>query len=108
MAAKGTTSTLREAIDILRVMCPTQYPVAVRRTRMAKETDDFADVELVMKGRRHFKIRLNAKLPVHFLIWVLVHEWAHCMTWEVTHRRHDDHGAHFGIAYSEAYRAIYS
>lgn len=106
MATKGTTKTLREAIDILRVMCPTQYLVTVRRTKMSH--DDYGDAELIKKGRRHFKIRLNAQLPIDFLVWVLVHEWAHCMTWEVTHRRHDDHGAFFGIAYSEAYNAIYS
>lgn len=106
MAVKGTTKTLRGAIDILRVMCPTQYPVAVRRAKMS--SDDYGDAELITKGRRHFKIRLNTKLSIDILIWVLIHEWAHCMTWEVTHRRHDDHGAFFGIAYSEAYNAIYS
>ena len=106
MAAKETTKTLRSTIEILRVMCPTQYPVVVRRSKLPHNC--FGEADLIKKGRRHFKIRLSSRLSVDFLIWVLVHEWAHCMTWDVTHRRHDDHGAFFGIAYAEAYKAIFS
>lgn len=101
----ATTKTLRASIEELRVLCPTQYPVVVRRAQLAKE--DFGEAQFITKGRRHFKIRLNSRLSIDFLIWVLIHEWAHCMTWEVTHKRHDDHGAFFGIAYSEAYKAVY-
>ena len=105
MAARHTTKKLREAVDTLRVLCPTQHPVQVRRCQMAP---DYGDVELTKKGRRCFKIRLSAQLPIDFQVWVLVHEWAHCMTWTISHHQHDDHGAFFGIAYAEAYKAIYS
>jgi hypothetical protein len=90
----------------LRVLCPTRYPVEVRRVRSLG--DAFGDCDLaVVNRRRRFRIRLLASLDPHFQVWVLVHEWAHAMTWELTHERHSDHGAHFGIAYSEAYTAIY-
>ena len=106
MAARGSIKKLREAVDTLRVLCPTPYPVEVRRVKMSVE--DFGDSEFIKRGRRYFKIRLNSTLPIEFQLWVLVHEWAHCMTWEISHRRHDDHGPFFGIAYAEAYNAIYS
>lgn len=106
MAARGSSKRLTEAIEALRVLCPTEHPVEVRRVKMSP--DDFGYAEFVSKGRKHFKVRINSTLPADFQLWVLIHEWAHCMTWNICHRRHDDHGAHFGVAYSEAYNAIYS
>ena len=106
MSMSGSTRTIKQTLETLRVLCPTQYPVRVRRTKLPDGI--FGDADYISKGKRHFKIRLCSKLTPEFLVWVLVHEWAHCMTWDLTHSRHDDHGAYFGIAYSEAYQAIYS
>ena len=95
---------LRTAAETLRVLCPTKYPVVIRRVKLT----DHGDCELVkVKRRRTFKIRISSNLDIQFQIWVLVHEWAHAMTWDITHDRHPDHGGHFGIAYAEAYAAIY-
>lgn len=105
MAAKSNVLALRQAVEILRVICPTQYPVSVRRSKLTK--DIHGDAEFIIKGGKRFKIRIKSDVALDFQIWVLIHEWAHCMTWDITHLRHDDHGAHFGVAYSEAYRAIY-
>jgi hypothetical protein len=103
--ARESTRTLKQALETLRVLCPTPHPVDVRRVRMAD--NDFGYADLVTGDKPKFKVRINRALQLDFQIWVLIHEWAHCMTWDLSHSRHDDHGAHFGVAYSEAYNAIY-
>lgn len=104
--ANSTTQGLKKALANLKVMCPTKYPVYVRRTKLPDPV--FGDAEFTkVKGKPAFKIRLCSTLPFQFQMWVLIHEWAHCMTWDITHDKHGDHGAHFGVAYSEAYKAIY-
>jgi hypothetical protein len=106
MSHRSNTRLLRDACETLRVLCPTDKPVVVVRAKMPD--GDFGDCALGKhKGRKVYKIRLNSALPWDFQQWVLIHEWAHAMTWPVTHSRHDDHGSHFGIAYAEAYQAIY-
>lgn len=103
---KSQAATLKAAADSLRVLCPTHYPVKVRRVDMAPAA--FGDAELLGSGNaKHFLIRINKNKDVDFQIWVLVHEWAHCMAWLAYHDRHVDHCPHFGIAYSEAYLAVY-
>jgi hypothetical protein len=89
----------------LRHFCPTNYPVRVIR-RQPPEEDD-ADCRLMTKGKYHYSIRISPKLTGRFAVWALVHEWAHAMSWPIHHGRHPLHGAFFGVAYAEAYTAIY-
>lgn len=107
MRGVPSKTPFKHALETLRVLCPAAHPVDVRRVQMAD--CDFGYADLVLSGESpKFRVRINRTLQQDFQIWVLIHEWAHCMTWDLSHSRHDDHGAHFGVAYSEAYQAIYN
>lgn len=100
--AKWNRKDWREAIDTLRTLCP--LPTQVSVTRVPLPDGDLGDCE---KRRGRFYIRISNEIPTDFAIWVLIHEWAHAMVWPLYKRRDRDHTSHFGIAWAEAYRAIY-
>lgn len=102
---KSDLAKFRKTLATLRVLCPTDYPVRVRRVPMGEGFH--GDVCISTRGKKAYKVRINSENCITCQIETLVHEWAHCMTWCVTHERHDDHGSHFGIAYAEAYQAAY-
>lgn len=103
MSKKDDLAYFRKQVETLRVLCPVKN-VEVRRCKLPSGQQGDAGYD---KKKRRYTIRINNALHIDFQIWVLIHEWAHCMTWTVTHDRHDFHGAHFGVAYSEAYTAVF-
>jgi hypothetical protein len=103
MARSKRLADFRLEIETLREHCPTLYPVVVRR--VSTTSDRYGDCTLKKsKGKPHFYVRIDKKLAYKMQVWVLIHEWAHCMVWD---ERHEDHGPHFGICYSSAYSAIF-
>jgi len=38
----------------------------------------------------------------------LIHEWAHCLAWNANHQTLEFHDAMWGVAYANAYNAIYA
>lgn len=105
MTSTSDRALFRKAIATLRVLCPTDRPVSVHRMDMPDGA--YGEASISVRGKRRYKIRVNTKYCIDMQIETLIHEWAHCMTWYVTHVRHADHGPHFGIAYAEAYNAIH-
>lgn len=104
IAKKGAFA---EALAALRVLCPTNHPVVVRRTTLPADTS-FGDAQLTGKGaKRHYFVRINKDMDPDLQIMILTHEWAHCMIWPIHHDRHPMHGPLLGVAWSEAYRAVY-
>ncbi len=53
-------------------------------------------------------MRVNRALETPQALEVLAHEWAHAMTWELEHDRCQSHSAYWGVAYAEAYRAVFN
>lgn len=102
MRANKHDRVFRRTVEDLLAICPVKYPVSVRRCKMAN--DDFGDADF-RKGKYH--IRINRDLDPDFQIWVLVHEYAHCLSWNVIHDRTSEHGPYFGVAYAEAYNAAF-
>jgi len=58
------------------------------------------------KGRLFVKV--NREIVAPFDLEVLVHEWAHAMTWDLEHARCPSHSAYWGVAYADAYRAVFN
>ena len=92
----------RDAIAALRVLCPLSCKVSITRIRMP--SGSFGDCD---KRSGRFYIRVERNIGLHHSLLVLVHEYAHAMTWELYKRRDGDHTAHFGVALAECYRAIW-
>lgn len=55
-------------------------------------------------GKGMFRIVLRSDLPEHALLVVLVHEFAHVITWHIDEHA-TDHGALFGVGYARVWRA---
>lgn len=91
------------AIEALRTLCPVyRYTVTVRRCVMPDDgyvRPDAGDA---------LAVRVNRALDTPQALEVLVHEWAHAMTWDIEHERSQSHSSYWGIAYAEAYRAVFN
>lgn len=82
---------------------PKNYPVEVRRVYLANDAGycEFND------KKQQFDIRINNKLCSDAAILILLHEWAHALTWE--HAEHPEvdeegHGSLFGHYYAIVWR----
>jgi hypothetical protein len=71
-------------------------PVTVRRVRLRPGLDGWCAC-----GRRGFTIKIDRRLPEYFAIEVLIHEFAHVLSWG---KDKNPHGVEWGKAYSLVYR----
>lgn len=91
----------REFSNILKKKYP-EYKVSVRLTRVPK--DRMGDCRKIEDGS--FIIRVSKELEVNAAIQILIHEWAHVLSWDTSKRK--AHGINWGKKYSvvyEVYRA---
>ena len=82
----------------LRASFPT-YRVRVRRLTLR---DAWADCDKQKDGS--YLIRIEKRVDATAQTILLIHEWAHVLSWE-TDRHPSDHGGRFGWAYSRVYQA---
>ena len=87
--------TYYKAIAFLRKNVRGDRPVSVRRVKL-KNLDGLC----VLKDDR-FVISISKELTPEHAIDVLLHEYAHTVSWK---REDDDHGPLWGVAYSNIYR----
>ena len=106
----------QEVVAGLRKLCPTAFPVVVRTALVPEGLDGLAK-----RRRNRFVIHLDKHLNEHAAVNTLIHEWAHCMSWNLKLDKAADefaagrltpqeferasHDASFGVAYSEAWSA---
>ncbi len=91
----------RKALRELRILCPAQHPVKVRRERMAD--GDLGECSYDPK-RKTFTIRISNEIPYRWAVDYLIHEQAHAITWFL--ERVDEHGPEWGLAYARCYCQI--
>lgn len=101
----------------LREFCPTAYPVIVRTSSTP------ANVEgLTKRNENRFVIHLDRNLTEDSAINVLIHEWAHCVSWNLLLDKASDeyiagnltwadyeracHDATFGVAFAAVWAAF--
>lgn len=96
------TSILSEAKNALRRKCQPDHPVYVRQTKVNKDTLGECSFN---EDSKRFNIRIDKKLSVQHKLGILIHEWAHTLTWFTD--RVDDHSSAWGIAYAKCYRAVH-
>ena len=72
-------------------------PVSVKRIKMPK--DKWADCDTT-KELDGFIIRLERKVSEQYALFFLMHEFAHCLSWD---KQQKDHGISWGIAMSKVY-----
>ena len=104
---RGTKAevALRDLLKRLRILAPPLWTVQVRRMRLA---DSNGDCELVKpkKGDPFFRIRISDELGPETLFYVVVHEWAHTLSWGSDSHRIEAHGPEWGIAMSRIWQQL--
>jgi hypothetical protein len=101
-------------VEQLKIHLPPSRPVVVQTGRQFSDKEG----DCLLCDRR-FRIRVSRQLNESQAIEVLIHEWAHALSWDVCvgpaakSRKMSDHefewiahGPKWGIAYSEVYRCF--
>lgn len=103
---------VRRLATALRRLVPPLLPVRVYTRKPGTVLTDDGERALgiaVAVGRAgtwtHFRVALEEG-PVSLMLSVLVHEWAHCLSWEDGHEVDDDHGRLFRAAEDRIRRAL--
>lgn len=94
---------LRRNLRALRSKVPPVWPVVVRRRRIVGH---WGTVNLVKEPSPHFVLNLDPALAPDRLDEVLIHEWAHALSWTTEHPSVQDHGPEWGISYAKTYTAL--
>ena len=87
----------QQVVKILKEKCPANLPVRVRRVTVPR--DRFGDCS---KYDDYYLIRVSNKLRTEEAINILIHEWAHAISWDKCAL--EDHSNEWGKAYSRVYR----
>lgn len=90
----------RKSIIFLKKTFPTNLPVKVRRVHLKNELDGEC-----VKYKDFFSIKVQKDLEEHQAIEVLLHEFAHVLSWDETK---DFHSKKWGEEYARVYRSYLS
>lgn len=105
-------SHLRRRTNELRRKLHPIFPVYVRQVHglsMRRKNSCLGDAELCQspQGGHYFLIRLAAEQSWDSMWQALVHEFAHCLSWnQDDHEDLDHHDAAWGVAYAKVYSAL--
>jgi hypothetical protein len=90
----------------LRVLTPPVWPVRVRRMELPEDSQGDCAL-LTPKGKPpYYIIRVSAALSEEAQVHVLLHEWAHALSWGSDSHRVGNHGPEWGIAMSRIWQAV--
>lgn len=100
--------TIRALLRDLRELCPPLLPV-VYRSRVLTDCSGYC--RLIYDDEEkpsHFVIVLDSRLSLLMKKELLLHEWAHVLSWQdqPNHCSLEDHGPEWGLAYSRVYQEI--
>ena len=90
--------SLKEIVKGLRKHLPPAFKVRVTRFKVKEYAGDCA---LNLK-KKQFSIRIHKDLNPDSAVLVLLHEWAHALSWAYDETI-DEHGPEWGVAYSRVY-----
>lgn len=94
--------TFLQALNKLRKDIPPPLPTQVRRIKIKDEEDTIGFCE---KRGKKFYIKIDKRLSEQMAIMILLHEWAHALSWPYCGSKEEDHGPEWGIAYAKVWRA---
>ena len=94
---------MREAVALLRDRCPTLLPVRVYRRQINCGAVGLCKLVVDEKGQPvRFIITVDSRLPWNTAWHILIHEWAHAVSWQ-DGETVDDHGPEWGLAVARCY-----
>lgn len=92
----------KEVARFLKKRVPLKIPVSVRRVKL--KGDAAADCGY-LEDKNKFLIRIDKSLPNDAAVLILLHEYAHAISWDVPGDSH--HHISWAIAYSKIYKVVF-
>lgn len=103
---KQEKKSLRRWLKILRREVPPIHPVRVHRINQDTDFWGACDLRQTRYGDWVFHIELDDRLQSAGLYHVLLHEWAHALSWQSDHPNFPEHSPEWAIAFARCYDAI--
>ncbi len=99
------TVLVRRYARALRESCPLGRSVKIRLWHTEDSAWGGRASRITEGGRLHsYQIDISRELCLQAVLDVLIHEWAHLLTWHMTKDCRNEHPAAWGVAYAKAYR----
>lgn len=95
----------RAICDEIRALCPTPRGMRVKFRRVSPTKLDLLG-NTTQRGRT-VSIEISSNLTETETEDTVLHEYAHVLSWRPFHAITSDHDAHWGIAFSDVYRAYH-
>ncbi len=96
--------TIRDAAALLRQKCPAPLPVRILRPKLSSDHAGWCSLRDATKTLpNRFQIEICKTVSHGTAIFVLIHEWAHALSWDEDRR----HGDRWGKAYARCWRAVF-
>lgn len=107
-------------IRVLKKHCPAQYPVRVT-SRKVKKDNGGVYLRKAKNGQKYFLVIIDDTILSHlksatakncydYCLYcslknmILLHEWAHVLSWDEKDLNQDDHSPIYGKSYSKVFR----
>ena len=105
--AQSTRKVINAGSKSLRTEVPAAFPVRIRQYRF-RDAREFGDASFHDNGEdSYFLIRLKMGMDPDLVLFVLVHEWAHCVGWSSVRQDYiEDHDPEWGVAYARCWKAV--
>jgi hypothetical protein len=114
MSKRKPFGDFNQVVRFLKKKLPAQYKVSVRRKFLSGDTAADVGLENHKTKGKYFLIRIDKRLQNDAAILILLHEWAHVLTWtndaEWLKGEEDwkkDHDRRWAIAYCKVYNTFY-
>lgn len=99
--------SFRQMCADLRRELPTRHPVKIfcRKKGLSRKWLGLCNlIEFKNPKHNYFRITIQANLCRELRHEVLIHEYAHALSWTQDHPSFDDHGPEWGVAYAKCYQ----
>ena len=95
----------RDMLVRLRYECGCSLPVEVVRAKVPSNI--YGDCHLVASIKNpRFQIRVSNAVPQNVAYDILIHEWAHCLAWNIGNKNVTDHSPEWGVAFARVYCVV--
>lgn len=105
--AQSTRKVINAIAKNLRDEVPPAFPVRIHQVDF-KDQREYGDASFHDAGSKsYFLIRLKRGMDPDLVLFVLVHEWAHCVGWSSVRQDYiEDHDPEWGVAYARCWKAV--
>lgn len=103
-ATPGKLYDFKDVLKSLKKRLPALLPVFVQFKSLSRHR--CIGLTSINEKKKRIEICIDEDLDEDLAVVVLIHEWAHAISWDFSPKPVPDHGPEWGLAYSRAYRVL--